>query len=160
MATLIPIGLPLANERGERLLAFHRGSLARASGPIAFALVLASRRERILLVNNRRRRIWELPGGWRDAGESAHDCAVRELREESGCDARTLSAVGWVELETTVAKGRGASLGAIFSARIECDPSPDASDEIAAAAFWSVDALPLDTSAIDAWLIATVIGMR
>ncbi len=31
--------------------------------------------------------LWEIPAGRLDAGEDPHDCAVRELREETGCTA-------------------------------------------------------------------------
>lgn len=31
--------------------------------------------------------LWEIPAGRLDAGEAPHECAVRELREETGCTA-------------------------------------------------------------------------
>ena len=31
--------------------------------------------------------LWEIPAGRLDSGEDPHDCAVRELREETGCSA-------------------------------------------------------------------------
>lgn len=34
---------------------------------------------------------WEWPGGKQEAGESAYDCAVRELREEIGLEAADLT---------------------------------------------------------------------
>ena len=37
---------------------------------------------------------WALPGGFLDKGESIEDCAVRELMEETGIDAKMLASVG------------------------------------------------------------------
>jgi 8-oxo-dGTP diphosphatase len=37
-----------------------------------------------LLVHHRQRQTWELPGGHIEGSESARDCAVRELFEETG----------------------------------------------------------------------------
>ena len=43
-------------------------------------------RDRILLVQEREDRLWTLPGGWADVGESASSVAIREVKEESGYD--------------------------------------------------------------------------
>jgi ADP-ribose pyrophosphatase YjhB (NUDIX family) len=43
---------------------------------------------RILLIKRRDNGQWCLPGGGLDAGESAVECALRELREETGLEGR------------------------------------------------------------------------
>ena len=121
---------------------------------LAFSLVLAARRERILLVRNTGRRVWELPGGWIEPGESAERCALRELHEESGRRAEAASLLGWIEIESVTAAGERRATGAIFTAQIDGKSSFAANDEISVAAWWPVHALPPDISAIDAWLVA------
>jgi ADP-ribose pyrophosphatase YjhB (NUDIX family) len=48
------------------------------------------REGRILLVEEREESAWSLPGGWADVGESPSDAVVREVREESGYEARAV----------------------------------------------------------------------
>lgn len=151
-------GLPVTNERGERLLGFHPARFGPMPDAPAFALVLARRRSRILLVRNAVRGVWELPGGWIEPGEAAERCALRELREESGCRTRAASLLGWIEIESATSAGHRRSTGAVFAAQADGQSSFAANDEISAAAWWPVHAPPPETSAIDAWLIAHVAG--
>ena len=37
---------------------------------------------------------WTLPGGWADVNQSAKECVEREVKEESGFDARALKLAG------------------------------------------------------------------
>jgi len=48
------------------------------------------RENRILLVQERSDGRWSLPGGWADVGESPADAVAREVREESGYEARAV----------------------------------------------------------------------
>ncbi|MGO8677358.1 MAG: NUDIX hydrolase [Limisphaerales bacterium] len=48
------------------------------------------REEKLLLVRERAEGRWSLPGGWADVGESPAECIVREIREESGLEARAV----------------------------------------------------------------------
>lgn len=58
-----------------------------------------------ILVQNRKRKWpgWSFPGGKVEPGESFYNCAVREIKEETGLDIRNLKYCGvvhWVERET------------------------------------------------------------
>lgn len=49
---------------------------------------------RIVLVHRKDNGLWALPGGGMELGESIEDCAVREVREETGLDVRVTGLVG------------------------------------------------------------------
>jgi 8-oxo-dGTP diphosphatase len=55
---------------------------------------------RVLLCRNHRGE-WELPGGRPDPGEPFRDCAVREVREETGLDVAVARLIGVQPLEVT-----------------------------------------------------------
>lgn len=61
---------------------------ARENHPRTRVGVLIVRGDELLLVKHRRddHEYWLLPGGGLDYGESIHDCAVRECKEELGLD--------------------------------------------------------------------------
>src|SRR5580700_4750324 len=48
------------------------------------------REQRILLVREVSDGGWTLPGGWADVNQSARECVEREIREESGFEARAV----------------------------------------------------------------------
>jgi len=49
---------------------------------------------KILLVKEVNDGRWSMPGGWADVGDTPSEAILREVREESGFDARVLSVVG------------------------------------------------------------------
>jgi ADP-ribose pyrophosphatase YjhB (NUDIX family) len=52
------------------------------------------RDDRILLVRETGDGCWTLPGGWADVNQSAQECVEREVKEESGFDARAIKLAG------------------------------------------------------------------
>ncbi|HEV7271549.1 NUDIX domain-containing protein [Pseudoxanthomonas sp.] len=137
----------IVNERGERLLSII------ASDPAvlpAFALVIATLDDNVMLVHNPRRAAWELPGGFVDAGETADACACRELREESGQGSADLDSVADILIglpDGTVRHGR------VFRGTLTrwrpFVPNLEADD----CRTWHASDLPAQTSAIDAYLV-------
>ncbi|WP_299549655.1 NUDIX hydrolase [Seonamhaeicola sp.] len=51
--------------------------------PLTHSLAVAEHKGNYLLVFNRFKKHWELPGGLIDKGESPRQCAIRETKEES-----------------------------------------------------------------------------
>ena len=76
-------------------------------------MVVARAAAGIVLVFNRYRSVWELPGGLIDPGESHRQSAQRELAEEAGCEADTLDWLGIIEVDD----GRG-HFGAVFACEV------------------------------------------
>ena len=56
--------------------------------------VVHDERGRIALVHRKDNGLWALPGGGMELGESIEDCAVREVKEETGLDVEITGLVG------------------------------------------------------------------
>jgi len=68
-------------------------------------VMIQNPKTRQVLVQNRTGKWlgWSFPGGKVDPGESCHDCAIREIKEETGLTIRDLTHHGiahWCNLET------------------------------------------------------------
>jgi len=98
--------------------------------------------ERVLLVRERSDGRWTLPGGWVDVNDAPAAAVAREIREESGYEARA------VKLAALVDKNRHPhppGVYHIYKLFFVCEltgGSPRASDETDAVQFFPVNALP------------------
>ncbi|WP_411832114.1 NUDIX hydrolase [Pseudoxanthomonas mexicana] len=151
-----PARASIVNERGERLVAVHAVGEAAVTAPFGFALALVMQGSCVLLVRNRRRKAWELPGGYVDAGESAAHCAVREVMEETGQRATNPRWRALMELEVPDRADRGFLVkhGALYRVEVSSVAPFDPTDEIEAIGWWPPGNPPDGTSAIDAALLA------
>lgn len=94
---------------------------------------------RVLVVFNRWRGEWELPGGTIEPGESAEEAASRELQEESGHAAGRLVRAGTARCSLAGSVTEEAC--AIFTGSVGAALGFTPTDEIGAIAWWdgSVD---------------------
>lgn len=149
--------LPVEQEDGCRLLSFDRVSeqhLARLdpSVPLTASLVVIWDAEECLLVFNRFRQAWELPGGMIDPGESAREAAIRELREESGQHAASLDFAGLAKV--WYAPGKRLEYLAIYRGSVVARRPFVVNDEMSQSMWWHPRNQLRDLNAIDGGLNA------
>lgn len=80
---------------------------------------------------------WSFPGGGAKRGETMQDAAVRELAEETGCDARSVKTVG--QLDETVSGSPHTAH--VFTCTTQDTPRPDGR-EVVEARFFPPHSLP------------------
>lgn len=108
-----------------------------------YALVLVRRGDEFLLVEERDHGGgWYVPAGGVERGESLHEAALREVREESGLD---VVLDGVYRVEHTVLESGGARVRVLFSARPVDDREPKSQpDEHTLRAGWFTAAAATD----------------
>lgn len=148
--------LPVEQSDGCRLDRFAvvtEDSLAdfEPSIPLTASLVVLWDRQECLMVFNRFRHVWELPGGAIDPGESAREAAVRELMEESGQQASALELAG-VALSWYPPASQLERLAIHRGTIAERTPFV-ANDEMLASCWWDPRTPLADVAAIDAALV-------
>jgi ADP-ribose pyrophosphatase YjhB (NUDIX family) len=115
---------------------------------LVFALIIARAPQGVVLVLNSERKVWELPGGFIDAGEAPRQAAIRELAEEAGCVARDTRWLGVVEVDD----GR-ARFGALLYCEVDQVPAGFSSSETMAIDFWRADHRPAPMGESDELLL-------
>jgi 8-oxo-dGTP diphosphatase len=134
-----------------RFVAFHAIDEAQAAnlGGLRFAVAIARSPQGVLLVFNRYRQVWELPGGLIDAGEDSRAAAARELAEEAGAETAGLEWLGVTEVDDG-----SRHLGAVFRGFVTRLRAEEPSDEIGGRACWRAEASPQPLGHTDAALLA------
>jgi ADP-ribose pyrophosphatase YjhB (NUDIX family) len=98
---------------------------------------------RVLLVREISDGKWTLPGGWADVNQSAAECVVREIAEESGFEARAVKLAAVRDYQRSGHPPR--NLDSIYKMFFICEITGGAarsSDETSDAAFFPRDDLP------------------
>ena len=100
------------------------------------------REGRLLLVRERSDGCWTLPGGWADVGQSAAECAEREVREESGYIVRATRLLACWDRDKHPHTPYPFS---VYKLVFECElvgGAPAASDETSEVGFFGEDQIP------------------
>jgi ADP-ribose pyrophosphatase YjhB (NUDIX family) len=130
-----------SNERPDTVLGLFGQDCGYATPKIAVRGA-AFRDGRILLVREISDGKWTLPGGWADVNQTAAECVVREIAEESGFQARALKLAAVHDYQRS---NRGRSLDSIYIVFFICEIIGGAarpSDETSEVAFFSRSELP------------------
>gem|GEM_PF-1470254 len=147
--------VPLATDGdGNMLMAFQEipedADVLDAPLPAALMAVWTGD-GRLLLVFDRYRQCWELPGGRIEAGETAREAAVRELREETGYQPAAIVFAGFARF--TLGAERRSEYAAVYAAHAAPRGLFLPNEEIAAITWWDGAApLPGRSQPMDLWL--------
>jgi 8-oxo-dGTP diphosphatase len=139
--------MPLA-----KFVAFHEVPEQGANGlpPLRFAVMMARAPDGVVLVLSCHRKVWELPGGLIDRGETPRQAAERELTEEAGCQARGSRWVGVVEVNDGAAH-----FGAVYQCEVDDVPAHFENAETGGLARWRRGQAPQPMGHADAALLET-----
>jgi 8-oxo-dGTP pyrophosphatase MutT (NUDIX family) len=152
-----PTDEPLAADgRGNSLISFARGGEAAPpqDAPLPAALVALWRAGRVLMVFDRYRQSWELPGGSIEEGETPRQAAARELLEESGQQPdERLWFIGYARF--VLAPDRRAEYLALYAGSCAEIRAFEPTEEISAIRWWDLlERLPGYVQPLDAYLAA------
>jgi len=144
----------LTDDRGNALLAFTWEDEATPPGdaPLPAALVALWCAGRVLMVFDRYRQSWELPGGRIEQGESPRQAALRELSEESGQEPEgPLRFVGYAKF--VLAPDQRVEYLAVFAGHSAGVRDFEANEETAGIHWWDLlETLPGYVQCLDAYL--------
>ncbi|MCT2591054.1 NUDIX domain-containing protein [Streptomyces sp. N2-109] len=130
---------------GMTLLSLHQEpeNTRFEDAAVGYAIVMLRHGSRVLMVHERQRGCWELPGGSIEPGETPRAAAVRELWEETGqrLPEDALHFAGFVK--TVLGQHRRVLYGALFTARTDA-PQPFVPNSEISAMHWrdGVEAMP------------------
>ncbi len=112
--------------------------------------------DKVLLVRHHSHTYWLAPGGLAERGESLSQTAVREVREETGCEVAVERLLGIYSM-----RHEGMTLRtAVFICRPLTSISNNVTFEIAEARYWPIDALPDTQGMLEQRLVEYAAGAQ
>jgi len=134
----------LKNKNGDVFLEFLRVPESEASSfePLTHSLIVAMYEGKSLIINNREKGHWELPGGRIDPGETPRECAVRELKEEANQripleDVEFLGVMKFDLMPDPWNKASHLEYGALYRAKVIYPEDFTPNNEASAICFWN-----------------------
>jgi len=114
---------------------FERSDL---DAPLTHSLVVVKCQDKFLMMFNKWRKSWELPGGVIEPGESPKDCALRELFEETNQKINHIEFIGLMKfhLQPSFHGPERTEYGALFYAELSELASFAENDEAAEITLW------------------------
>lgn len=153
--------LPMVDERGNALQSFEvlpEDELVRLdpSIPLPLSLVVLWCAGRCLMVFDRWKQQWELPGGQLEEGESAREAAWRELHEETGQRPDVLTFTGVVTF--ALGSEQRKEHAAVYSGTVSSEGDFMDSQEIERITWWDPDGPPVEglSTSLDAEIVRRV----
>jgi 8-oxo-dGTP pyrophosphatase MutT (NUDIX family) len=93
----------------------------------ASGAIIRDENGRILVMKRAHSDYWCVPSGWMEVGESAEQCCVREVQEETGLDVRVMRLVGLYSDPRSIIEYPSGDVLQGYLALFECTFDPSAS---------------------------------
>ncbi|MDQ0678325.1 8-oxo-dGTP diphosphatase [Arthrobacter pascens] len=156
--------LPVTDRSGNELLAIDLVDEFELSEPhheaaLPLSLVVLRHAGKVLMIFNRWRQEWELPGGMIEAGETPRQAALRELEEETGVSA------GHLDFEAralfSLKRPDRLEYAAVYSTHLTALPELRTNEEASAFLWWTPTPCPEENmSSLDAALAFRIAGSQ
>ena len=129
---------PISNKRGYILLDFihlenEEAIDLKLHSPLIASLIVAEYQNQVLLVFDRYKQKWEVPGGHIEKNESPRKCSIRELMEESG---QAVSDLDFYEVAKISAPDCSITCAAVYSCHLITVAAFQANNEIEKINYW------------------------